>query len=369
MEWMYKNSSESVDREEYLLGRAIDKNIESQLSGSFNEVDKDITPVSIFTNSGSNLQVDVARKLKEDPLEQIRQKELETRKQLLKNPVKMKKLQNMLKAKQEMIIKKKAKKKKKKSHDKAIDELLTSKYLQLRQKLGGKNLLELGKNERTTMQEGRDRNERGSKRKKKKKRKSVSESSTSSEDTSSSSSSETEEEIYNKDIKKKYDGAKDKKTGNSLKRKNSHDERKPNDKRYGLEIRDPDRSSSVEPCKISRSSSYAACKIEKETKGHLPKKSSCKEQQKLTEEEKAKRLREMTENVAWRNQLTKKSIKRYKDEEKKEKEVNDKDYDEGFLRRQMALATSHVTVHERIKSNVNNIQRSERHMSENFARR
>uniref|UniRef100_A0A170VPF8 Pre-mrna-splicing factor cwc25-like protein n=1 Tax=Triatoma infestans TaxID=30076 RepID=A0A170VPF8_TRIIF len=84
MEWMYKNSSETVDREEYLLGRSIDKNIESQLSGSFNEVDKDITPASIFTNSASNLQVDVARKLKEDPLEQIRQKELETRKQLLK---------------------------------------------------------------------------------------------------------------------------------------------------------------------------------------------------------------------------------------------------------------------------------------------
>lgn len=37
---MYKDSSDTVDREEYLLGRAIDKNIESQLSGSFNEVDK-----------------------------------------------------------------------------------------------------------------------------------------------------------------------------------------------------------------------------------------------------------------------------------------------------------------------------------------
>jgi hypothetical protein len=40
-----------------------------------------------------NEQVDLARKLQEDPLYTIKKKELETRSQLLKNPVKLKQLQ------------------------------------------------------------------------------------------------------------------------------------------------------------------------------------------------------------------------------------------------------------------------------------
>ncbi|XP_073988387.1 pre-mRNA-splicing factor CWC25 homolog [Rhodnius prolixus] len=363
MEWMYKDSSDTVDREEYLLGRAIDKNIESQLSGSFNEVDKDITPASIFTNSCSNIQVDVIRKLKEDPLEQIRQKELETRKQLLKNPVKLKKIQNMLKAKEEMVLKKKAKKQKKKSQDRSIDELLTSKYLKLKEKLGGKNLVELGKS--STLQEGRVRSD-GRSKKKKEKRKSLSESSTTSE--YSSSSSEEEEEICKRDNKTKQCVAKDNKSKSSFKRNIGLEERKPGGKRYGLDPRGQDRSNSLKPSKASGFSSYAYNEM-REAKCDLPNKSLSKRRAKLSEEEKAKRLKEMTQNVTWRNQLTKKSVKRFKEEEKKEKEVNEKEFDDGFLRRQMALATSHATVHERIKSNVNNIQRSERHMSENFARR
>ncbi|KAK9510964.1 hypothetical protein O3M35_005631 [Rhynocoris fuscipes] len=357
MDWMYKNSSESVDREEYLLGRAIDKNFESQLSGSFNEVDKDITPASIFSNTGSNLQVDVVRKLKEDPLEQIRQKELETRKQLLKNPVKLKKLQNMLKAnrdKQEKILRKKAKKKRKKSEDKMIDELLTSKFLQMKEKLGGKKLADLGL-------EGRDRKHnkdvelRSSREKKKKKSKSE------SSDTETSSSSSSSEEESN--TRKKHGRGKSYVKGNSPKRETDYSENKDYRKKYGLEVKGRRDWGSTKADKAASSSSISTSKPAEKVKTSAPLR------KRLTEEEKAERLKEMTANAEWRSHLTTKNYKRYKEEQKKEKETSEKDFDEGFFRRQMALATSDSTVQQRIKSNVNKIQRSEKHMYENFARR
>lgn len=52
----------------------------------------------------------------------------------------------------------------------------------------------------------------------------------------------------------------------------------------------------------------------REAKCDLPNKSLSKRRAKLSEEEKAKRLKEMTQNVTWRNQLTKKSVKRYGEE-------------------------------------------------------
>lgn len=55
------------------------------------------TPISKCVASGSNEQVDMVRKLQEDPLSAIRKKEIETRTQLLTNPVKLKQLQQLVK--------------------------------------------------------------------------------------------------------------------------------------------------------------------------------------------------------------------------------------------------------------------------------
>lgn len=52
-------------------------------------------PPSLRNFSGDQ-QVDMVRKLQEDPLFMIKKKEMETKAQLLKNPVKLKKLQNMV---------------------------------------------------------------------------------------------------------------------------------------------------------------------------------------------------------------------------------------------------------------------------------
>ncbi|BES89108.1 Pre-mRNA splicing factor [Nesidiocoris tenuis] len=180
MDWMYKNS-DAVDPEEYLLGKAIDKNFERREIG-----EKDVLPSSIFANSGSNLQVDVFRKVKEDPLEQIKQKEIEMRKQLLKNPVKLKKLQNLLKAKEKENARKEKKKKKKGSKD--IDALLAAKYSKLVRKYGSKQLMQL--TNASSESEGEPQEGKASlKRKKGKNDSDFNKNRSSSEDSSSSSSS------------------------------------------------------------------------------------------------------------------------------------------------------------------------------------
>lgn len=95
--------------------------------------------------------------------------------------------------------------------------------------------------------------------------------------------------------------------------------------------------------------------------------SSTKYKEKLTEEEKEKRRREMMENAAWRDQEREKNVKRYKDEDMKEsKQI---DYNPDFMHNQMVKATASSSVESRIKSNVNNIQRSSRHMDKHFSRR
>lgn len=52
-------------------------------------------PPSLRFFSG-NEQVDLARKMQEDPLYAIKKKEIETRNQLLKNPIKLKQLRELV---------------------------------------------------------------------------------------------------------------------------------------------------------------------------------------------------------------------------------------------------------------------------------
>lgn len=110
LEWMYKGPQQLLNREEYLLGRQIDKNFEQldqiekdqQRSGITvpkNHVEHECVPFSIrqYKNVQSTEQVDMARKLMEDPLMAIKQREIESRQKILENPVKLKELHRLLK--------------------------------------------------------------------------------------------------------------------------------------------------------------------------------------------------------------------------------------------------------------------------------
>lgn len=58
----------------------------------------EINPESVIRRDSSDLQVDMHRKLMEDPLLLIRKKEEETKRQITNNPVKMKQLQQLVRS-------------------------------------------------------------------------------------------------------------------------------------------------------------------------------------------------------------------------------------------------------------------------------
>ena len=141
LEWMYKGPSQSVNHEEYLLGKAVDKNFEryqnEQKNGPSTSQEEEGLPGAVRQAKSSlfSEQVDMARKIQEDPLMAIRQRAIEKAKQLYNNPVKMKQLQKLAslqtsdgkKHKKEKKEKKKHKKSKKKEEEKMLDALLTAK--------------------------------------------------------------------------------------------------------------------------------------------------------------------------------------------------------------------------------------------------
>ncbi|KAJ8920992.1 hypothetical protein NQ315_015788 [Exocentrus adspersus] len=145
LDWMYKSANSLVDREEYLLGRSIDKTLE-QLNAEEkekklgivppkNHVEHECIPPSIrdFNKVVQVDQVDINAKLQEDPLVTIKKREEEVRREFLQNPVQLKKLQEALKIQESK--KKKSKQKRKKSgrdSDSDLDRKITKKLKYLK---------------------------------------------------------------------------------------------------------------------------------------------------------------------------------------------------------------------------------------------
>lgn len=124
LDWMYQGPSGQISREEYLLGRPIDKQItqqyEDQESGPSAETG--LLPGSIFNPSSAASTNDMAAKIREDPLFEIRKREEEKKRGVLTNPVKMKEIQKMLRQNLEKEKKKKRKKEKKEKKEKRKDK-------------------------------------------------------------------------------------------------------------------------------------------------------------------------------------------------------------------------------------------------------
>lgn len=104
LEWMYKTGQDLINRDEYLTGRKIDKQFEELAAGTpsneINCVEHEVLPASISRRKNvaeDREQVDIIRKQMEDPLMAIKQKEMEARRKILENPVKLKELHRLLK--------------------------------------------------------------------------------------------------------------------------------------------------------------------------------------------------------------------------------------------------------------------------------
>ena len=120
---MYKGISGIVDREDYLVGRKIDK--------TFELIDKEENPsshrsdLSIIERLESSEEAailsknDLTTKMREDPLFEIKMKQIEQRKNILQNPMKLKQLEEALKESLEKDKKKHKKKFKKHKNKKS----------------------------------------------------------------------------------------------------------------------------------------------------------------------------------------------------------------------------------------------------------
>lgn len=421
LDWMYKGPNQLINREEYLLGRPIDKSFEQMVQvekdnelnqAPRNHVEHECIPPSLRFFSG-NEQVDLARKMQEDPLYAIKKKEMETRSQLLKNPVKLKQLRQLLEQQSKKSKNGKKKKKKNKqdidSDDEAqLDLLLATKYKQLKDKISNEDLIKSMK-----------------KLKRKQRRKSRKESDSNSE--SESSSEENESDGHLKKNKKKRNKSKEKnievkkyskekylipdrgdeerrnksygkyirahssqesddnsiqdkedrafKRDRSKRRDKDFRSRSPQDKKYNTydnKYNTKDRYKDVSNKLHQKETTYfksSSDVIKKHYKEDRNKdKWNFKKKQNLTEEEKERRRQEMIANATWRDEERERNVKKYREEEKKEMDSR-RIYNQDFVTKQLAAAAEVGTVASRIKANINNIQRSGRAMDTNFAKR
>lgn len=74
LDWMYQGPSNQVSRDEYLMGRPIDKQITDQYEEpeSGPSAETGLLPGSIFSPIDATSSLDMAAKIREDPLFVIR---------------------------------------------------------------------------------------------------------------------------------------------------------------------------------------------------------------------------------------------------------------------------------------------------------
>ncbi|CAD1470203.1 unnamed protein product, partial [Heterotrigona itama] len=423
LDWMYKGPNQLINREEYLLGRPIDKSFEQMVQvekdnelnqAPRNHVEHECIPPSLRFFSG-NEQVDLARKMQEDPLYAIKKKEMETRSQLLKNPVKLKQLRQLLE--QQSKKSKNGKKKKRNiqdidSDDEAqLDLLLATKYKQLKDKISNDDLIKsMKKIKRKQKGKSRKKNDTSS----------ISESESSSEENKSdghlkknkrkrnkSKEKNTEVKKYSKEkylISDRDEERRHKSHGKYIRAHSTGQEtddnsiqdrkdrtfkrdkskrrdkdfrsRSPQDRRnntYNNKYDTKDRYKDV-PNKLytQKETTYFKSSSDVIKKHHKEDRNkdrwNFKKKQNLTEEEKERRRQEMIANATWRDEERERNVKKYREEEKKEMDSR-RIYNQDFVTKQLAAAAEVGTVASRIKANINNIQRSGRAMDTNFAKR
>ncbi|KAE8301008.1 Pre-mRNA-splicing factor CWC25-like protein [Larimichthys crocea] len=333
LDWMYQGPAGQVSRDEYLLGRAIDKQITDQYEEpeSGPSAETGLLPGSIFNPTTPASNLDLAAKIREDPLFEIRKREEEKKREVLTNPVKMRKIKEMLRQNLDKKDKKKKRKKEKK--------------------------------------EKKDKERR--KEKKHKRR-------------SSSSSSDEEDE------KKHRSNSRDESSADTKSR--SH--HLPG---YGLQLPAGrhhqssstsnhsgrrERSRSRSPYRNNREShSYTSSSSHRGDRKFEPRAASPQKEhyhrqrhhvsKKLSAEELERKRREMMDQAKQREEDRENNVKRYKrqDEQEKQREQNVKhDRHAGFIHNMKLESAASSSLEDRVKRNIHSIQRTPASL-DNFMKR
>jgi len=300
VEWLY--SGDRVDRDAYLLGKPIDKLLIEK------ELDK---PKEIDFSS----TVDLANKIREDPLFEIKKKEFEAKKKLIENPYRVKQLQKQLSM----------------GHD--------------------------------------NNNSNGDEESRRRRRSPAS----SSDDERSRS---RKKHHHHKEEKKKH--RKNSRSRDEREEPHHHHHHRPG---YGLQQTSRQRSPSppssnsktrqevdeykkrIDDLKKLREKKKSA-PVEAHRHHHHHKKQS------LTDEERERRLREMQDNAKWREDQRSSNIKQYKRDDDREESATAKgSHDDAKHIFNSMLKSAYSSTEDRIKRNMNKVQRSDGAYDQSFARK
>jgi len=397
--------------EDYLLGRKIGKNFETEgTMGQINAVEYDCAPPSIFASQAQH-QVDLQRKLLEDPLVAIKKREMEDRKRLLDNPLKMKALQEHIeKLKKEKKDKKKKKKKKKKHKGSDSDDSdgdLDLKLLQHLQRIEGREaeadrkrfkeeeVKEKAKdagNKYTDVEPGTPprearhshnnprHNDFSERRNFSRVKDDVSTRRNRSPDDRRmrkppAVASPPQRRQRSRSNRRRRSHSRDRHESltpprNNRRRSRSADHRRRRRSRSDDRSERRRRSQSNDSRRKQRHDSESPPKRQTAAspkRRRSPEKKPGRKQ--LDDDEKARKLAEMMDNATWREEQRAIKVNKYREQDTKEQDQITKDHDHSFLQRELKKATANSTVEARIKSNKHNIQKGVGVMDSNFAKR
>lgn len=350
LKWMYEGKNSSIDHEQYLLGKKI-------TSLKDDEQDKgDFIVKSQSTIATGNVSVleklDYQSKVREDPLFQIKKNDYEHRKELMSNPLKKKRIQNMLKHALERDLKKNISKQGKyhssssdsessdsdssSESDEGISKKISSRSLKddkLRKAL--KRQLENDLKNQKSKKYRSSSDEEPSKfyKHRKQKHSKISRDSNSESDNKYYQSKEHKEK-HSKSKRHSYYSSNEefekplshntKKLHQSRERYRSNEKESPEKVKkpgYGLMIVKDGKRSNVTEQRKRRQRRTPSPEPEKPK---YVRKQKSGFSQKLTEEEKERKIKEMMNNATWRDDQRKHNVKKYDQEEKKEKEQEER---------------------------------------------
>lgn len=347
LEWMYQGPGGMVNREEYLMGRPVDKYVfektEDKDAGCSSETG--LLPGSIFAKSGANSVLDMANKIREDPLFMIRKREEEKKREVLNNPVKMKKIKELL---QNSLDKKEKKKKKEKKR----------------------------------------------KHKKHRRRSSSSESTSSDEERSKARSQKKTNSSSWKPIPSKLPGY-GLQVRDSDKNHRSRSSPAPGQGRIPHRHRERSRSRSTshspQRCSGKKSTEQSGCRGSRSPSRHSKQHSSREEKgktrspspkksyrrqhvpgytRKISAEELERKRQEMMENAKWREEERVNNLRKHRKEEERERELEKLDSrDMKFLHNFKLESASSSTLEDRVKRNIHSLQRTPAALEKNFMQR
>lgn len=441
------DSTELINREEYLLGRKIDKSFETLqaeerrqdqsvlgVKQSINHVEHECVPFSIrhYRNLQSNEQVDIQRKTLEDPLMLIKQREMESRRKLLENPVKLKEIHRILKTEQDLKFakekqkskSKKSKKKKRKSKNSSdgdsssessnsdadldqmlarqvsklkgdphnselkLEKLLDAKYRTVSKQLdiatkkkGNK------KSKRKTCYSSEESNNEREKQKKSRKR-----SRESPHRTHRSWSPEPRNPIKGRQEKSRgQDDRRARRRSRSLQqsreteRNSEKRSEKKRERRRSPEKRSNRRSKSADvrndisrhrERRTSRSPRHDSTRQPQNGNRDPPSKRPTSAARhggkpKLSQADREARLREMMDNATWREADRSQAVRKHREAyAREEAQHQEREFDREFINKEVKKAIANQnSIGDRIRANLNNIQRTASSMDTHFARK